>query len=277
MSDSTLRRRAPGIGAGVILAVLSLASAGLHAQGPARGVGPAPALTPKDTAPLDLTGYWVSVVTEDWRYRMVMPRKGDFDSVPLNREGRRVAETWQPEQAGRCEAFGAGAGMRAPGRLHITWENDSTLRIDTDAGQQTRRLFFGAAPAVSRRPGPTWQGTSMAAWDPPADVIDVLRTGGFDNLSRGMGAAARRAVWTPLKVVTTNLRAGWLRANGVPYSANAVVTEHFMRFTTPDGSEWLTVRTVVDDPTYLVQPFMVSTNFKREADGSKWNPRPCRE
>jgi hypothetical protein len=167
--------------------------------------------------------------------------------------------------------------MRAPGRLHVTWENDSTLRIDTDAGQQTRRLVFGAAPAAGRRLGPTWQGTSAASWDPPADVIDVLRQGGFDNLSRGMGAAARRSVWTPLRVVTTNLRAGWLRANGVPYSAQAVVTEHFMRFTAPDRSEWLTVRTVVDDPTYLVQPFMVSTNFKREADGSKWNPRPCRE
>lgn len=281
MSDSTPRRRAAGIGAGVILFALSLAPAALNGQAPApapaRAAAPAP--TPKDMAPLDLTGYWVSVVTEDWRYRMVMPRKGDFDSVPLNREGRRVAETWQPEQAGRCEAFGAGAGMRAPGRLHITWENDATLRIDTDAGQQTRRLAFGTAPALSagRRTAPTWQGNSVATWDPPADVIDVLRTGGFDNLSRGMGAAARRAVWTPLKVVTTNLRAGWLRANGVPYSANAVVTEHFMRFTTPDGAEWLTVRTVVDDPTYLVQPFMVSTNFKREADGSKWNPWPCRE
>jgi hypothetical protein len=184
MSDSTPRRRAAGVGAGAILFVLALAPAALHGQGPARGAGPAPAPTPKDVAPLDLTGYWVSVVTEDWRYRMVMPRKGDFDSVPLNREGRRVAETWQPDQAGRCEAFGAGAGMRAPGRLHVTWENDTTLRIDTDAGQQTRRLAF-AAPAPGRRSAPSWQGTSVATWDPPADVIDVLRTGGFDNLSRG--------------------------------------------------------------------------------------------
>jgi hypothetical protein len=114
-------------------------------------------------------------------------------------------------------------------------------------------------------------------WDGPPDVIDVLRTGGFDNLSRGSGAAARRLAWTPLKVVTTNHRAGWLRANGVPYSDRAVITEHFMRFAVPDGGEWLTVRTVVDDPAYLVQPFMTSTNFKKEADGSTWNPKPCRE
>ncbi|HEY6509917.1 MAG TPA: hypothetical protein VIY56_17965 [Vicinamibacterales bacterium] len=231
--------------------------------------------SPRDLAPLDLTGYWVSVVTEDWRYRMVTPIQGDYGSVPLNSEGRRVADTWRPAQAGACEGYGAAAVMRAPGRLHITWEDDRTLRIDTDAGQQTRRLRLGGAtaPAVP----PSWQGTSVASWDGPPDVIDVLRTGGFDNLSRGSGAAARRMAWTPLKVVTTNLRAGWLRTNGVPYSAQAVVTEHFMRFAVPDDGEWLTVRTVVDDPTYLVQPFMTSTNFKREADGSKWNPKACRE
>jgi hypothetical protein len=56
-----------------------------------------------------------------------------------------------------------------------------------------------------------------------------------------------------------------------------VVTEHFMRFAVPEAGEWLSVRTVIDDPAYLVQPFMTSTNFKREADGSKWNPTACRE
>ena len=209
---------------------------------------------------------------------MVMPLKGDYGSVPLNANGRRVADTWMPDQAGRCEAFGAGAVMRAPGRVRITWEDDSTLRIDTEAGNQTRRLPLGQAAAASSAAGaPSWQGTSVARWDGPPDVIDVLRTGGFDRLDSGMGAAARRMVWTPLKVVTTNLRAGWLRANGVPYSAQAVITEHFMRFAVPEAGEWLTVRTVIDDPAYLVQPFLTSTNFKREADGSKWNPKACRE
>ena len=237
----------------------------------------APGSSARDLAPIDLTGYWVSVVTEDWRYRMVMPAKGDYGSVPLNANGRREADKWTPDQAGRCEAFGAGAVMRAPGRVHITWENDSTLRIDTEAGNQTRRLPLGGAAAPEAGAAPSWQGTSVARWDGPPDVIDVLRTGGFDRLDSGMGAAARRMLWTPLKVVTTNLRPGWLRANGVPYSAQAVVTEHFMRFAVPEAGEWLTVRTVIDDPTYLVQSFMTSTNFKREADGSKWNPKACRE
>ncbi len=269
MAAGSTQRCGPLLGAGAFLCLLM--SGAVHGQAPAANP------SPKDLAPVDLTGYWVSVVTEDWRYRMVMPQQGDYGSVPLTREGRRVADTWRPEQAGRCEAYGAGAGMRAPGRLQIAWDGDAVLRVDTDAGLQTRRFRFGPAPAAAGRAAPSWQGTSVASWDPPPDVIDVLRTGGFDNLDRGMGAAARRMVWTPLEVVTTNLRAGWLRANGVPYSARAVVTEHFMRFTASDGAEWLTVRTMVNDPVYLVQPFMVSTNFKREADGSKWNPAPCRE
>ncbi len=270
-------RRAMVIGIAVAAFALA-ASAVPHGQAPA-GQQRAPAPSLRELAPLDLTGYWVSVVTEDWRYRMVLPLKGDYGSVPLNREGRRVADTWTPEQAGRCEAFGAGAVMRAPGRVHITWEDDSTLKIETEAGQQTRRLPLSAGALAKSAPAsaPSWQGSSIAGWDGPPDVIDVLRTGGFDNLARGSGAAARRQAWTPLKVVTTNLRAGWLRANGVPYSAEAVIIEHFMRFAVPDGGEWLTVRTVVDDPAYLVQPFMTSTNFKREADGSKWNPKACRE
>jgi hypothetical protein len=258
------------------LAAAWLLPAAVGAQAPASA--PA-AATARELAPIDLTGYWVSVVTEDWRYRMVMPQTGDFGSVPLTAEGRRVASQWKPQQAGRCEAFGVGSGMRAPGRLHIEWESDSTLRIETEAGAQTRHLYLGAPPAAG---APTWQGVSAATWDGPPDVIDVLRTGGFDQLNRGTGQAARRLAWTPLKVTTTSFRAGWLRANGVPYSDSATITEHFMRYTVPGSGEWLTIRTVVDDPVYLVQPFMVSTNFKKVAppggsSGAPWAPKACRE
>ena len=273
LSKMTFIRR-PVLATEVALAAFLLCSSRLEGQAPPQAA-PRPAPSIRELAPIDITGYWVSVVTEDWRYRMVMPQTGDFGSVPLNSDGRKKAETWKPDQAGRCEAFGVGSGMRAPGRLHITWENDSTLRIDTEAGQQTRRVYLGEAPAAG---APSWQGTSVATWDGPPDVIDVLRTGGFDQLNRGTGQAARRLAWTPLKVVTTNFRAGWLRVNGVPYSDRASITEYFMRYAVPDSGEWLTVRTVVDDPLYLVQPFMVSTNFKKEADGAaKWTPKACRE
>ena len=116
--------------------VLLLACAPAFAQG--RGQRGAPQAA-KAIAPVDFTGYWVSVVSEDWRHRMTTPRKGDYESLPLNAEGRRVADTWdltKDNQAGlQCKAFGIGGIMRQPGRIHITWQDDNTLKIDFDAGR----------------------------------------------------------------------------------------------------------------------------------------------
>jgi len=229
----------------ILLLMFSITSLNSLAQERGGGRGGAPP-TPRAAAPFDMTGYWVSVVTEDWRWRMLTPPKGDYASVPLNPEGRRVADTWAPAKTSSdgCKAYGAAALMRMPGRLHITSENDTTLKIEADAGTQTRLLHFDKSlkPAAER----SWQGHSIAEWE---------RAGS-------------------LKAVTTNLRAGYLRKNGVPYSEDAVVTEYFDRFAS-SGSEWLTVITVVDDPKYLTQPFVTSTHFKREPDGSKWAPSRC--
>src|SRR5437867_4359000 len=210
--------------------------------------------SPRAAAPIDLTGYWVSVVTEDWRWRMLTPPKGDYASVPLNAEGRRVADTWDPAKASSdgCKAYGAAGIMRMPGRLHITWENDNTLKIETDAGVQTRLFYFDKSTKPS--PAPAWQGHSIAEWE-----------------FIGARGAARAG---SLRVLTTNLRAGYLRKNGVPYSENAVITEYFDRLRSA-GTELLTVITIVDDPRYLSQPFITSTHFKREPEGSKWMPLPC--
>jgi hypothetical protein len=203
------------------------------------------------------------VVTEDWRWRMLVPKKGDFTSVPLNPEGRKVAGAWDPSMASSdgCKAYGAAAIMRVPGRLRIAWENDATLRIDTDAGQQTRLLYFDKAqkPPAAR----TWQGFSAAEWE------RIPQPGGLGvSLQQGPGRVGT------LKVVTTSLRAGYLRKNGVPYSEDAVVTEHFDRLSAY-GTDWLTVFTIVEDPKYLDQPFITSSHFKREPDQSKWRPTPC--
>ena len=54
----------------------------------------------------------------------------------------------------------------------------------------------------------------------------------------------------------------------------AVVTEYYDRFSL-FGNDYLQVVTVVTDPTYLTTPFVVSNQFKREPDDSKWNPTPC--
>jgi hypothetical protein len=228
--------------------------------GAQRGQGGGQAATPRQAAPVDLTGYWVSVVSEDWRYRMVTPAKGDTGGVPLNAEGRRVAGEWDPSRdaaAGEaCRAYGAPGLMRLPGRLHITWQDDRTLKIDADAGTQTRLLHFGSgAPAAAG--DRAWQGISSAAWDAV------------------QGGAASASRWGSLRVMTTQLRPGYLRRNGVPYSEQTVMTEYFDLHPGPGDATWITITTIVNDPKYLAQEFITSTDFRKEPNGSKWSPTPC--
>jgi hypothetical protein len=259
--------------------VLLIAAAMASLTLPARVLGqfgfppPPPPVNSRAIAPLDLTGYWVSLVTEDWRFRMITPDKGDYASVPLNSVGKRVADTWDPandEKSGnQCRSYGAPSIMRVPTRLHIVWDNDNTLRVETDAGTQTRLFHFGVS-RLREAAAPQWQGYSVAEWD-------GLRARGFLNLS-GFGAAPGAAAPAPegyLKVITTQLRPGYLRKNGVPYSANAIVEEDFDSFKTPNGEQWMVVTTIVTDPQYLVEPFITSSHFKKLPDASGWNPTPC--
>jgi hypothetical protein len=225
--------------------------------------------TPKQAAPIDLSGYWVSVVTEDWRWRMVTPAKGDFAGIPFNPEGRRLGNLWDPAkdrtEGAQCKAYGAAAVMRVPGRVHITWENENTLRIDTDAGNQTRLLHFGGTPPASA--APTRQGYSAAQWE------GAVR--GFGLPRAGLGATREGTEPRSLEVVTTQLLPGYLRKNGAPVSGSASVKEYFDLYPERTGQLWFTVNTIVDDPTYLQEPFVTSTNFKKQADASGWNPQPC--
>lgn len=227
-------------------------------------------------APFDLSGTWVSLVTEDWAYRMVTPAVGDTMSVPVNEAAREITNQWDLEAdiaAGlQCRAFGAARIMRVPTRLQISWEDDYSLRIDADAGSQTRIINFsrtGRRPLVSmmleaatteRR----WQGYSVADWE------NVLIDRSTTNVP----------IDTPppggtLKVITTRMLAGYLRPNGVPYSEDAILTEYYNPLTAPDGEEWFVVTTIVDDPMYLLQPYVTSSHFRRERDDSNWNPTPC--
>ena len=205
----------------------------------------------RDAAPIDLTGYWVSYVTENWRYRMVTPAKGEYRRIPASPAALPLINAWDPaadERAGnQCKSYGAGAIMSVPGRLHITWQDADTLRIDTDAGTQTRLFRFSARAAAS---APSWQGESSATWE------------------RAPGGGS-------LRVVTSNLRAGYLRKNGVPYSERTTVTENFDVAPLPDGGRLLLVTTIVEDPVYLTGPYVVSPHFKKEPDGSRWESTPC--
>src|SRR6478736_6684585 len=117
------------VAAGVLaLSALALVPRASAQQATATGRGQQPPATPRAAAPQDLTGMWVAIITEDWRFRMVTPPKGDFASVPLNPEGRRVGNAWDRAKdiaAGeQCKVFGAPGLMRMPTRLRISWEND---------------------------------------------------------------------------------------------------------------------------------------------------------
>jgi hypothetical protein len=254
----------------LFLGIVLIGSLSTVAASGQRGRGGAPqSQSPRAAAPFDMTGYWVSMVTEDWRYRMFTPPKGDYQGIPLNPEGRRVAGTWDPakdEAAGeQCRSYGAANIMRVPERLHITWQDDQTLKLETDAGNQTRMFYFG----IPNGQGGDWQGISKASWDVdagygvPAQRFDPQ----FGQFGRPAGGS--------LKVITTRLKPGYLRKNGVPYSADAMMTEYYDRIIEPNGDTYLVVSITVEDPMYLAQPYMTSTSFRKQADASGWKPKPC--
>ena len=222
---------------------------GVDAANPVgRGRGPA-GRTPKEAAPIDLTGYWVSIVSEDWRFRMLTPPKGDHPDFLLTPEGTKVADAWDPakDQAEKdhCKAYGAANIMRVPGRFHITWADDRTLKIETDAGMQTRLLKFAGGPAAPAGP-PSRQGNSTAAWE-------------------------RKS----LRVETSNLLPGYLQYNGVPHSGNLKMVEYFDVITEPGGEIWLIDDEVMTDPQYLVRSHKRSTHLRKQADNKGWDPQPC--
>jgi len=249
-----------------IFALTVVMAVPMLAQNPGGGRGgPPPAA--KAIAPIDLTGYWVSIVDEDWRFRMVVPPPGDYMGVPMTAEAGKVADAWDPakdEASGdRCKAFGAPSILRQPGHLHFTWQDDQTLRMDIDAGTQTRMFHFGdwKAPAGP----PSLQGDSVAAWEV---------TGG------GRGSAGPDPNAPPqgkgtLKVTTSHLKAGYLRKNGVPYSENAALTEYYDMFKERNGDVMLVVTTVTVDPRYLREPFIITSHFKKQDSAAGWTPSAC--
>ena len=279
----TLRRT---LQAGAVAAIATLTFATLAAQG--RGAAPATPATPAPAggqgggtapggpggrgdgppptgragAPIDLTGYWVSVITEDWRWRMVTPPRGDYASLPINMDAKKAADVWDPAKdtaAGEsCKAYGAPGVMRLPTRLNITWQDDNTMKVEADAGTQARLFHFGDWKA----PGgaPSLQGDTTAQWETGA---------------RGRGANQPPPTFGNLKTVTKNLRPGYLRKNGVPYSDKTTLTEYWDLARQPNGDQWIVITTVVEDPTYLARTWITSLNFKKEPNGSKWDPSPC--
>jgi len=236
----------------LIAVALAVASARMQAQGRGgRAAGPPP--TPKSDPAIDITGTWVSVISEDWAWRMVTPKKGDYTRVPMTPAARKIADSWDPAKdeaaSEQCKAYGAPGLIRLPGRIRISWQDDNTLKLEHEAGTQTRLFHFKPTPAGEA----SWQGASTAEWQ---YTVNPPRTG-------------------ELKVETKNLRSGYLRKNGVPYSANATMTEYYHRMTAPNGDVWLTIVSELKDPENLREPFVQSTHFKKLAAGATFKPEAC--
>ena len=267
-----MRKFSPGsrhILLAISVAMLATLHQAVFAQRNNNRAASGPPKSAQESAPIDITGYWVSVVTEDWRFRMVTPKRGDYSNVPVTPEGKKIADAWDPDKdiadGMQCKAYGAPGVMRLPTRLHITWQDASTLKIEADNGTQTRLIhvlgpqsvtYYAEGVAVKDVPAtaPSWQGNSVAEWE-------------FSNGAKPAGGS--------LKVVTRNMLPGYLQKNGVPYGANAVLTEYIDRMSEPNGDTWLLDVSSIEDPEYLRTPFIHSTHYKREPDGSKWDPSPC--
>ena len=225
--------------------------------------GPSDTRSPRERALIDITGQWVAVVNEDWRWRMITPPVGDAASLPVNERARATAAAWDLERdradGALCKAFAGPGLMRQPTRIRIDWEDDDTLRLEFDAGRQVRRFEFAPQPPAER----SLQGYSEAQW---------FR----QTQSRGVFGARTPPDGGSLVVRTTQLAGGYLRPNGVPFSERTTVKEYFNTFTLPgDGDAWLVVTAVVADPEYLTTDLVISTQFKKEASRGAWDPRPC--
>src|SRR4030095_16782489 len=157
--------RAFSIGAAGLLMVSALLA--MQNEGRGQGRENQPPASARAAAPFDPTGYWSSLITQNCRLRMVPPGKGDYIGIPISAAGKKAADAWdqaKDEAAGnQCKAYGAPGLMNLPTHLRITWQDDNTLRVETDYGTQTRMLHFGSWTASQPRKR-SWQGNSVAVW-----------------------------------------------------------------------------------------------------------------
>jgi len=264
---------------------LCLAPSMLVAQGRGgpggRGGRGGPPPTAKASAPIDLTGYWTPVITEDWSVRMLdEPANAHRGRIPYTPAGVQLAAKWDPAkdeaEGNQCKSYGAPGIMRQPTHLHITWQDDNTLKLEADFGTQTR-LFHFVPPAFAGRLD------YVSGQYAPAETPKVAAPAGTESSWQGYSAA----YWSveggnqvteksgDLTAVTTHLKPGYYWRNGMPYSGDAVLTEHFRVMELPDTSKWIILVQIVEDPEYLNQRFVVNYQFKKLPDASKWNPTPC--
>ena len=223
--------------AGVFVVV---AGAALVAQGPQ-----AP-----PTLGVDLSGEWAPRFHEDQPERIPGPDIGDYLGLPINDAARQHGDAWDasiltlPEH--QCKPHPADYSPRGPANLRIWREIDhdtqSLIAVRTHISwqQPERTIWMDGRPHPPEYAAHTWQGFSTGKWD--GDMLTVT---------------------------TTHLKMGWIRRNGIPRSDKAVLTEHFVRH-----GDYLTLISVINDPVYLTEPFVRTTNWAIDPH-QQIAPYPC--
>ena len=193
-------------------------------------------------AQTDLAGVWAPLMHEDQPERGPGPEIGDYLGLPITAAMRLRAESWDasiltvPEH--RCKPHPSTYGFRGVGNLRITTQVDdktqSIIKLHTHIQwqEQRRDIWMDGRPHPPEYAAHTWAGFSTGRWD-----------------------------GNSLEVVTSHLKVGWLQRNGVAHSDRATMTERFIRH-----GNYLTVVTMVDDPIYLEEPFIRTTNWVLNPD-----------
>jgi cyclase len=200
-------------------------------------VVPSPALAQRD-----LSGNWTALYHEDQPHRIPGPELGDYTGIPLNDAGRLKADSWDASiltlREHQAKPHPSTYSLRGPANIRITRELDPVTQetigyeLFGTFGQATRLIWLDGRPHPPEHAAHTWAGFSTGRWD-----------------------------GNSLEVTTSHLKAGWLQRNGVAHSDRATMTERFIRH----GS-YLTVVTIVDDPIYLEEPFIRTTNWVLNPD-----------
>jgi hypothetical protein len=195
------------------------------------------------SAQIDISGQWAARVHEDQPHRGPGAEPGDFTGLPINAAARQRANHWDasslsiPEEQSKPHA--AQYFMRGPGpnlRIQKIADPESQLllayTLEGLYGRDDRVIWMDGRPHPSPLAEHTWDGYS---------------TGKIEG--------------NRLTVTTTHMKYGVIQRNGVPASIDSVMTEHFLRH-----GNFLTVVTIIDDPTYLEEPFIRTSHWVSSAN-----------
>jgi glyoxylase-like metal-dependent hydrolase (beta-lactamase superfamily II) len=188
-------------------------------------------------AQIDLSGEWSARYHEDQEHRIPGPELGDYTGLPINDAARLKADSWDASilslREHQAKPHPSTYSLRGPANIRITKQFDPVTEeliayeIFGTFGQATRMIWLDGRPHPPAYAAHTWAGFSTGRWD-------------GDQLT----------------VTTTHFKVGWIQRNGVAHSDAATMTEHFARH-----GDILTVISIVDDPVYLEEPFIRSSNW----------------